>query len=129
MSDQVNKVKGISRRELLVGSAAGTGLVIGYSVLPNAVGSASKAIAAGNWDHQQFLSMEPSGIATIHITKCEIGQHVGTALAQAVAEELEIDWNDVRVDYPDSDAKWGLMITGGSWSVNWTFDRNSCWFW
>ena len=41
------------------------------------------------------------------------------------AEELEINWDDVNVIYPDSHAKWGLMITGGSWSVNWTFDRNS----
>ena len=69
--------------------------------------------------------MDNAGIATVHITKAEIGQHIGTALAQAVAEELEVDWNDVRIDYPDSDPKWGLMITGGSWSVNWTFDRNS----
>jgi CO/xanthine dehydrogenase Mo-binding subunit len=69
--------------------------------------------------------MDASGTATIHITKAEIGQHIGTALAQAVAEELEVDWNDVNIDYPDSDPKWGLMITGGSWSVNWTFDRNS----
>ena len=69
--------------------------------------------------------MDASGTATVHITKAEIGQHVGTALAQAVAEELEVDWNDVRIDYPDTAEKWGFMITGGSWSVNWTFDRNS----
>jgi len=125
MTKHIKKVSGLSRREVLVGSAAGAGLVIGYSVLPNAVDSASKAIAAGNWDHQQFLSMDADGKATVHITKCEIGQHVGTALAQAVAEELEINWDDVSVDYPESHAKWGLHITGGSWSVNWTFDRNS----
>ena len=72
-----------------------------------------------------LITMDADGKATVHITKCEIGQHVGTALAQAVAEELEIDWNDVNVDYPQSHASWGLHITGGSWSVNWTFDRNS----
>ena len=115
----------ITRRELLVGSTAGAGLIIGYAILPNQTNNASKAIAAGSWDHQQYLSMDYNGIATVHITKTELGQHVGTALAQAVAEELEVDWNDVRVDYPDSDPKWGLMLTGGSWSVNWTFDRNS----
>ena len=124
MTKQIKKISGLSRRELLVGSAAGAGLVIGYSVLPS-VDSASKAIAAGNWDHQQFLTMDTEGKATVHITKAEIGQHVGTALAQAVAEELEIDWADVNVDYPQSHASWGLHITGGSWSVNWTFDRNS----
>ena len=125
MTKHIKKLAGISRREVLVGSAAGAGLVIGYSVLPNAVDSASKAIAAGNWDHQQYLTMDSDGKAHVYVTKCEIGQHVGTALAQAVAEELEINWDDVNVIYPDSHAKWGLMITGGSWSVNWTFDRNS----
>ena len=121
----MKKIGNLSRRQVLVGSAAGAGLVIGYSVLPHAVDSASKAIAAGNWDHQQYLTMDADGKAYVYVTKCEIGQHVGTALAQAVAEELEINWEDVNVIYPDSHAKWGLMITGGSWSVNWTFDRNS----
>jgi len=54
-----------------------------------------------------------------------MGQGVGTALAQIVAEELEADWRDVRIDYPTSDPKYGLMLTGGSWSVNWTFDALS----
>ena len=72
MTKHIKKVSGLSRREVLVGSAAGAGLVIGYSVLPNAVDSASKAIAAGNWDHQQFLSMDADGKATVHVTKCEI---------------------------------------------------------
>ena len=125
MTKHMKKIGNLSRRQVLVGSAAGAGLVIGYSVLPHAVDSASKAIAAGNWDHQQYLTMDADGKAYVYVTKCEIGQHVGTALAQAVAEELEINWEDVNVIYPDSHAKWGLMITGGSWSVNWTFDRNS----
>ena len=38
--------------------------------------------------------------------------------------KLEINWEDVSI-YPDISRKWGLMITGGSWSVNWTFDKNS----
>src|SRR2546425_10689763 len=50
-----------------------------------------------------------------------MGQGVGTALAQIVAEELEADWKDIRIDYPMNDPKYGLMLTGGSWSANWTF--------
>ncbi len=72
-----------------------------------------------------WFDMDESGIATVNITKAEIGQHVGTALAQALAEELEVRWEDVRVRHVDSDPSWGLMITGGSWSVNWTFDQLS----
>ena len=126
MTKHVKNLDGITRRDVLVGSAAaGTGLVVGYSALPGLTGGAREALAAGTFNHQLFLTMDGGGNATVHITKAEIGQHIGTALAQAVAEELEIDWNDVRSDYPDSDEKWGLMLTGGSWSVNWTFDRNS----
>ena len=46
-----------------------------------------------------------------------MGQHVGTALARIVADELEADWAKVRIIGVDSDPKWGLMITGASWSV------------
>ena len=92
MTKHDKNLKGITRREMLVGSAvAGTGLVVGYSGLPGAVGGAREALAAGSWDHQVFLTMDNAGIATVHITKAEIGQHVGTALAQAVAEELEVE--------------------------------------
>ena len=79
-------LKGITRREMLVGSAvAGTGLVVGYSGLSSvAGGGAREALAAGSFDHQVFLTMDASGTATVHITKAEIGQHVGTALAQVL---------------------------------------------
>jgi CO/xanthine dehydrogenase Mo-binding subunit len=46
-----------------------------------------------------------------------MGQHVGTALARILADELEIAWDNVRIKQVDSDPKWGLMVTGGSWSV------------
>ena len=118
--------EGLRRREFLVGSATtGAGLIFGFSLGTKTSGGARDAFAAGNYDHGLFLTMDPSGVTTVHITKCEGGQHIGTAIAQAVVEELELDWNDVRIDYPSSHEKWGLMLTGGSWSVNWTFDQMS----
>ena len=54
---------------------------------------------------------------SINITRAEMGQHVGTALARIVADELEADWSRVRVVTVDSAPKWGEMMTGGSWSV------------
>ena len=54
---------------------------------------------------------------TINIIRAEMGQHVGTALARIVADELEADWDKARTITVDSDPQWGLMITGGSWSV------------
>jgi isoquinoline 1-oxidoreductase beta subunit len=79
----------------------------------------------GNRIKTLWFEMDASGVTTVNISKAEIGQHIGTALAQALAEELEVRWEDVRIRHVDSDPRWGLMITGGSWSVNWTFDQLS----
>jgi CO/xanthine dehydrogenase Mo-binding subunit len=35
-----------------------------------------------------------------------------------IADELGADWNRVSLHHVDTDPKWGLMITGGSWSVS-----------
>src|SRR5262249_23820473 len=83
------------------------------------------AEAASAYEPNTSLTITPDGLVTVHILKAEMGQGVGTALAQIVAEELEADWKDIRIDYPTSDPKYGLMLTGGSWSVNWTFDTLS----
>src|SRR5262245_40448321 len=102
--------------------------------LPSAAGAGAaltvrfprgSADAASAYDPNAALTITPDGLITVHITKAEMGQGVGTALAQIVAEELEADWKDIRIDYPTSDPKYGLMLTGGSWSVNWTFETLS----
>jgi isoquinoline 1-oxidoreductase len=112
----------LNRRDFLKTSAAGVGFVLTFRIAGDGLTAASAAQA---WEPNAAFSIDPSGIITVHITKAEMGQGVGTALAQIVAEELEADWRDVRIDYPTSDPKWGLMLTGGSWSVNWTFDALS----
>jgi len=111
----------LSRRSFLITTVAGVGLTVRIPL----VGGPRKAAAAAAWDPNTALTITPDGIVTVHITKAEMGQGVGTALAQIVAEELEVEWKDVRVDYPVADPKFGLMLTGGSWSVNWTFDTLS----
>jgi CO/xanthine dehydrogenase Mo-binding subunit len=64
-----------------------------------------------------WYSIDRTGLVTVNIIRAEMGQHVGTALARIVADELEADWNKVRIVHVDSEPKWGLMVTGGSWSV------------
>ena len=83
---------------------------------------AGKALAAGNFEPTVWFSVRPSGRIQVNIAKAEMGQHVGTALARVVAEELEANWQDVEIEYVDSDPRWGYMVTGGSWSVHTTFD-------
>jgi isoquinoline 1-oxidoreductase len=106
-------------RTTVVGGAALT-LSLG---LPELGPRAARAVSA--WEPNLQMTLTPDGLVTVHVFKAEMGQGVGTALAQVVAEELEVDWKDIRIDYPTSDPKYGLMLTGGSWSVNWTFDKLS----
>jgi isoquinoline 1-oxidoreductase subunit beta len=111
----------LTRRTFLATTAAaGVGLTVRFPLF-----GAPDAVAAARFDPSPAITITPDGLVTVHITKAEMGQGVGTALAQIVAEELEADWKDVRIDYPIADPKYGLMLTGGSWSVNWTFDALS----
>jgi hypothetical protein len=74
------------------------------------------------FDPSIWFQIDRDGMITVNIAKAEMGQHIGTALARIVADELEADWSKVRLHYVDTDPKWGLMVTGGSWSVWQNFD-------
>jgi CO/xanthine dehydrogenase Mo-binding subunit len=113
---------GLSRRAFLKGATA-AGFALYFSV-PGG-GAQSRVAAAAAFAPNAALTITPDGIITIHVTRAEMGQGIGTALAQIVAEELEADWRDVRVDYPGYDPKYGPMVTVGSLSVNVSFDALS----
>ena len=64
-----------------------------------------------------WYSVDRSGIVTVNITRAEMGQHIGTAVARILADELEVEWSNVRISAVDTDPKWGAMMTGASNSV------------
>ncbi|HLY79540.1 MAG TPA: molybdopterin cofactor-binding domain-containing protein, partial [Caulobacteraceae bacterium] len=99
-----------SRRSFLI-AAAGTGLLFSFT------GATTAEAAGAAFEPTIWYGIDRDGIVTVHVIRAEMGQHVGTAIARIVADELEADWSKVRIDHVDSDPKWGLMVTGGSWSV------------
>lgn len=105
----------LTRRSFMIGSVAG-GLVMGFGGLM-AAGSARAELAARRFSPVVWFEMDASGSTLINIAKAEMGQHVGTALARILADELGVAWADVHIRYVDSDPRWGYMVTGGSWSV------------
>ncbi len=102
----------LSRRGFLV-AAGGAGLAFSFLSACSQTGGA----AAAPFEPTIWYSMDGEGVVTVNIIRAEMGQHVGTALARIVAEELEVPWDKVKMHHVDSDPKWGLMVTGGSWSV------------
>lgn len=117
----------LARRDFLV-AAIGAGVAFGFAALgvaaidPGDFAPGAAATPAGPaFAPTLWFSIDKDGIVTVNIIRAEMGQHVGTALARILADELEADWDKVRILHVDTDPKWGLMVTGGSWSVWQTF--------
>lgn len=111
-----------SRRGFLISMAAGAA-VFGFPLTtragmdPATPSGRSIAAAGRTFEPTLWYWIDAQGRVNVHITKCEMGQHIGTSIARILADELDADWGKVALDYVDSDAKWGMMITGGSTSV------------
>ncbi len=103
----------LSRRGFLI-TTAGAGVTFSFLA---ACGRTADASDATPFEPTQWYSIDGAGIVTVNVIRAEMGQHVGTALARILADELEAPWENVRINHVDSDPKWGLMVTGGSWSV------------
>ncbi|MBI1358759.1 MAG: molybdopterin-dependent oxidoreductase [Alphaproteobacteria bacterium] len=118
-----NDVKSaLSRRNFLV-VTAGAGLAFGFlpaaqaAMDPAAKGGVPPKLSGPTFDPTIWYSMGADGMVSVNIIRAEMGQHVGTALARILADELEVPWSKVQIVHVDTDPKWGLMVTGGSWSV------------
>src|SRR5262245_53995766 len=120
LADPAMKQNLVSRRSFLIGTA-GTSVLFGFPRPGFIAADAASASPAALFEPTIWYRVDRSGIVTVSIIRAEMGQHVGTALARIVADELEADWEKVRLDYVDTDPKWGLMLTGASWSVWQTF--------
>jgi isoquinoline 1-oxidoreductase subunit beta len=87
---------GLSRRRFLqAGAAAGGGLLLSFS-LPFAGGEAE---AADTFAPNAFIRLGGDGQIVLTMPYVEMGQGTYTAIPMLIAEELEVDLSQVRVEH------------------------------
>lgn len=114
----------VTRRSFIkVAAAAGGGFLLGFR-LPGD----NESVSAADFTPNVWLKIAADGNITITVHRSEMGQGVWTAVPMIVADELEADWNNVRIEQADAHpTKYGSQSTGGSFSIrgNWQTLRNA----
>ncbi|PXW75170.1 isoquinoline 1-oxidoreductase beta subunit [Blastomonas natatoria] len=87
----------ITRRGLLITAAAGTGLTVAWALWPRRYDDAP-AFAKNVAVFGAYLRIATNGTVIVSNPHCEMGQGVGTVLAQIVAEELGADWRTIALE-------------------------------
>ena len=98
----------ISRRGfLVVGAAAGTGLVLWF-YLPHGGGP------SGAFAPNAYLRIAPDGKISVVVARSEMGQGVQTSLPMMLAEELEADWSEISIEQAGASTLSATRVPGAA---------------
>src|SRR6478736_8532140 len=117
------EIVNVSRRSFL-GQLFSTGaLVVAAPLMPALARSRGMRLDdAKMWQPSVYLGIEPTGNVSIVAHRSEMGTGARTCLPMIVADELEADWNRVRIVQALGDVKYGSQNTDGSCSVRDFYD-------
>ena len=76
--------------------------------------SGANELQNDTWVPNLYVRIDRDGTVTIVSKNPEAGQGVKTAFPMVVAECLEVDWKDVKVEQAPLDDRYGRQVVGGS---------------
>lgn len=120
------------RRLILGGTFLGGALLVGYAVA-RPMDVAGAILSGGGTDPEDspfgsFIRIDADGWVTVVNKQQELGQGIHAGMAAMIAEELDADWDRVKVIEARSNFRaYGVQITAGSNAIanNWDAMRNA----
>ncbi len=118
----------LSRRKFLRASGlSGTALLLGFYFPagardPKIIKADDAEIA--NIELKAWILINPAGKVTLVSHRAEMGQGVYQSIAQIIAEELEVDLDEVDIIFArGNNKKYGSQITGGSSTIRGSYQN------
>ncbi|MDP5103854.1 MAG: molybdopterin-dependent oxidoreductase [Erythrobacter sp.] len=109
------KKKGVKRRIFLIGSAllAG-GAAFGVYWTDNSAKTRAKALTTGDGEHNflSWMKIAEDDTVTVYSPHIDFGQGSHTALGQMLADELDADWDKVKVEQAPADLAFANTALG-----------------
>jgi isoquinoline 1-oxidoreductase beta subunit len=118
-TEATNNVYRVSRRGFLGNVFSAGALVLAARVLPvDALAAESNYPADEAAFHPSvYLGIERNGTVILVAHRSEMGTGIRTSLPMVAAEELDADWNRVKIEQAIGDEKYGSQDTDGSKSI------------
>ena len=98
----MGKLETVSRRSFLISTAVvGGGFALGFQPSSSEAATLDEpwAKAAAGSEFTPWLTISPDNVVTVRCATPEIGNGVFTQAAMTVAEELDVDWSKINVEY------------------------------
>jgi isoquinoline 1-oxidoreductase beta subunit len=123
----MSSIENVSRRKFLTGGVVVAGaLVLGVRYYPKVLSGATLPHNT-NADRARlnpsvYLGIDPDGTVWIVASRSEMGTTTRTTLPLIVADELDADWNRVKIEQAIGDKRYGDQFTDGSHSIRSFYD-------
>jgi isoquinoline 1-oxidoreductase beta subunit len=79
-------------------------------------------LSDGSFSPNLFVQLKPDGELILTASRSEMGQGVRTSLTSVIADEMDADWNFVKVIQAPGDEAYGNQNTDGSRSIRTIFE-------
>src|SRR5215467_3610881 len=113
----------INRRSFLkVTAASGGGMLLSLYTQPKASAQGRGGPAPAPPDPHVYIKIASDDSVTIMAKNPEVGQGIKTMLPMLIAEELDVEWKNVKIEQTDfDDTKYAAQFAGGSFATpsNW----------